>query len=108
MAIDLSLLLTHDLQLDPSACAGQVIVVTGAGRGIGFQTARAFALLGGKVVLAELSEAGRAAEEQIRMAMKCWNALVSLKHWLHQLPMKPWRELTLPNGLSWSGNWVKF
>jgi len=66
MAIHLAKLLTHDLQLDPSAYAGQVILVTGAGRGIGLQTARAFALLGGKVVLAELSEAGRAAEEQIR------------------------------------------
>ena len=66
MAINLAELLTHDLQLDPSAYAGQVILVTGAGRGIGLQTARAFALLGGKVVLAELSEAGRAAEEQIR------------------------------------------
>ncbi len=66
MTIDLSSLLTKDLQLDASACAGQVIVVTGAGRGIGLQTARAFALLGGKVVLAELSEAGREAEKQIR------------------------------------------
>jgi NAD(P)-dependent dehydrogenase (short-subunit alcohol dehydrogenase family) len=66
MTIDLASLLTHDLQLDAAACAGQVIVVTGAGRGIGFQTARAFALLGGKVVLAELSEEGRAAERQIR------------------------------------------
>lgn len=66
MTIDLSELLLHDLQLDSSACAGLVIVVTGAGRGIGLQTARAFALLGGKVVLAELSEEGREAEENIR------------------------------------------
>jgi NAD(P)-dependent dehydrogenase (short-subunit alcohol dehydrogenase family) len=66
MDIDLAELLTHDLQLDPSAYAGQVILVTGAGRGIGLQTARAFALLGGRVVLAELSEAGREAEKQIR------------------------------------------
>ena len=41
-------------------------LVTGAGRGIGLQTARAFASLGGKVVLAELSEQGREAEQLIR------------------------------------------
>jgi hypothetical protein len=40
MDINLAELLTHDLQIDPSACAGQVIVVTGAGRGIGLQTLR--------------------------------------------------------------------
>jgi len=66
MTIDLSSLLTRDLKLDSSACDGQVIVVTGAGRGIGFQTARAFALLGGLVILAELSEQGQEAERQIR------------------------------------------
>ncbi|HTP06872.1 MAG TPA: SDR family oxidoreductase, partial [Anaerolineae bacterium] len=66
MTINLAELLTRDLHLDSSACDGQVIVVTGAGRGIGLQTARAFALLGGKVVLAELSEEGQQAERQIR------------------------------------------
>jgi NAD(P)-dependent dehydrogenase (short-subunit alcohol dehydrogenase family) len=66
MIINLAELLTRDLQLDSSACAGQVIIVTGAGRGIGLQTARAFALLGGKVVVAELSDKGREAEMQIR------------------------------------------
>jgi NAD(P)-dependent dehydrogenase (short-subunit alcohol dehydrogenase family) len=66
MSIDLYSLLKDDLKLIPSICAGQVIVVTGAGRGIGLQTARAFALLGGKVILAELSEAGREVEKQIQ------------------------------------------
>jgi hypothetical protein len=65
MTIDLYSLLTRALGLDPQACAGKVIVVTGAGRGIGLQIARAFALLGGKVVLAELSEQGQAAERLI-------------------------------------------
>jgi NAD(P)-dependent dehydrogenase (short-subunit alcohol dehydrogenase family) len=44
-----------------------VVVVTGGGQGIGFQTARIFAILGAKVVLAELSpEWGRKAENDIR------------------------------------------
>ena len=66
MAINLFSLLTDDLKLDKSSFAGQVIVVTGAGRGIGMQVARAFAFLGGKVILAELFETGREAEQQIR------------------------------------------
>ena len=66
MAINLFSLLTDDLKLDKSSFAGQVIVVTGAGQGIGLQIARAFAFLGGKVILAELFETGREAEQQIR------------------------------------------
>jgi NAD(P)-dependent dehydrogenase (short-subunit alcohol dehydrogenase family) len=66
MPINLYSLLKDDLKLDPSSCAGQVIVVTGAGRGIGLQIARAFAFLGGKVILAELSETGLDAEKQIQ------------------------------------------
>jgi NAD(P)-dependent dehydrogenase (short-subunit alcohol dehydrogenase family) len=42
-----------------------VIVVTGAGRGIDLQVARAFAFLGGKVVIAELNEPGKQVEEEI-------------------------------------------
>ncbi len=66
MTIDLHNLLTSTMKLVPHTFADQVIVVTGAGQGIGFQTARAFALLGGKVVLAELSAQGQQAEAAIR------------------------------------------
>ncbi len=44
----------------------EVAVVTGAGRGIGFEAARALVWLGAKVVIAEIDEkSGRAAEEAI-------------------------------------------
>ena len=45
---------------------GEVVVVTGAGRGIGFETARALVWLGANVVIAEIDEKnGKAAEEAI-------------------------------------------
>lgn len=66
MTIDLYHLLVTSMKLNPDAFADQVILVTGAGRGIGYHTARAFALLGGKLVLAELSEDGKTAEQSIR------------------------------------------
>ncbi len=66
MSINLYQLLTEELQLSTNAFKNQVIVVTGAGQGIGFHTARAFAFLGGKVVIAELSENGKHAECNIR------------------------------------------
>ena len=45
---------------------GEVVVVTGAGRGIGFETARSLAWLGANVVIAEIDEKnGKAAEEKI-------------------------------------------
>ncbi|MBW6465430.1 MAG: SDR family oxidoreductase [Brevefilum sp.] len=66
MPIDLFNMLTKDMQLDPQVFLNQIVIVTGAGRGIGFHTSRAFALLGAKVVLAELSAEGKTAEEAIR------------------------------------------
>ena len=66
MSVELFPLLIHQMKLDPQTFSGQVIVVTGAGRGIGFHTARAFAHLGGKVILAELTNQGQDAERNIR------------------------------------------
>ena len=48
-----------------TALQGQVAVVTGAGQGIGEETARMLAHLGACVVLAELNETGRATQLQI-------------------------------------------
>jgi NAD(P)-dependent dehydrogenase (short-subunit alcohol dehydrogenase family) len=45
---------------------GEVVVVTGAGRGIGFEAARALVWLGANVVIAEIDEKnGKAAEDSI-------------------------------------------
>lgn len=66
MAINLNNLLTNTMGLNPKAFDNQVIVVTGAGRGIGLFTARAFACLGGSVILAELSDEGIAAQKAIQ------------------------------------------
>ena len=64
--IDLVELLIDNLGFNYRAFENQVVVITGAGRGIGLQTARAFAILGAHVVLAELSEEGGSAEAMIR------------------------------------------
>lgn len=53
---------------DHMALQGQVAVVTGAGQGIGRETARLLAYLGASVVIAELSEAGRDTERLINSA----------------------------------------
>ena len=46
--------------------SGEVAVITGAGRGIGYETARALAWLGAKVIIAEINEQnGKNAEESI-------------------------------------------
>lgn len=66
MTIELNSLLTSSMNLNPKTFSDQVIVVTGAGRGIGFYTARAFARLGGRVVLAELSDEGVSAQKAIQ------------------------------------------
>jgi NAD(P)-dependent dehydrogenase (short-subunit alcohol dehydrogenase family) len=45
---------------------GEVAVVTGAGRGIGRETARALAFLGASVAIAEISESGLSTQSEIR------------------------------------------
>lgn len=65
MNIDLAALLKNQLHLERGVCERQVAVVTGGGRGIGLQTARAFALLGARVVIAEITDEGKQAEAQI-------------------------------------------
>jgi NAD(P)-dependent dehydrogenase (short-subunit alcohol dehydrogenase family) len=65
MGTDLKTIL-NSIGLKQDEFKDRVVIVTGAGRGIGFQAARAFALLGGKVVLAEKSAEGKQAEELIR------------------------------------------
>lgn len=64
MEINLKQLL-NDLGMTQGEFQDSVVVVTGAGRGIGLQVARAFALLGGKTVIAELSEEGKRVAEFI-------------------------------------------
>ncbi len=54
------------LELTPGVLDGRVAVVTGAGRGIGRETARALALLGASVMIAELSDQGAEVEQIIR------------------------------------------
>ena len=52
-------------KLNGQALKDQVIIVTGAGGGIGFEAARSLAWLGAKVVLAEISSSGKAAADKI-------------------------------------------
>jgi len=61
-------LLFNTLKLQPAECSGKVVVVTGAGRSIGEQVARAFAWLGAEVVIAELSTQGQRVADTICQA----------------------------------------
>jgi NAD(P)-dependent dehydrogenase (short-subunit alcohol dehydrogenase family) len=57
--------------LKPDALAGQVVVITGAGGGIGFEAARALAWLGAHVVSAEIDrKTGRDAAERINRELE--------------------------------------
>ena len=56
------------LGMAPQALKGQVILVTGAARGIGAEAARTMARLGADVVMADLSATGEAVAEAIRQA----------------------------------------
>lgn len=51
--------------LTQESLKGQVAIVTGAGGGIGFEAARGLAWLGARVVIAEISSAGKRAVERI-------------------------------------------
>jgi len=53
-------------KLDRAALAGEVVIVTGAGGGIGFEAARSLLYLGARVVIAEIDVAsGREAEAKL-------------------------------------------
>lgn len=62
METDLLNILTNIMHFPSNAFAGQVILVTGGGRGIGYQIAKGFGLLGSTVILAEKSSDGQSAE----------------------------------------------
>ncbi len=53
--------------LSRDSLKGEIAIVTGAGRGIGYEAARALAWLGANVIIAEIDEKnGKAAEENLR------------------------------------------
>lgn len=58
----------EQLGLARNTLAGRAAVVTGGGRGIGRETARALAWLGVRVVVADISDAGRETERLIQDA----------------------------------------
>jgi NAD(P)-dependent dehydrogenase (short-subunit alcohol dehydrogenase family) len=57
-------------QLNPRSLQGQVAIVTGAGRGIGYEAARALAWLGARVIIAEIDrKTGEPAAKAINQEM---------------------------------------
>lgn len=60
-----SSLAVEHLPLKRENLAGKTMLVTGGGRGIGREIARAFAWAGARVVIAEISEEGRETERQV-------------------------------------------
>jgi NAD(P)-dependent dehydrogenase (short-subunit alcohol dehydrogenase family) len=57
-------------KLTRQSLAGQVVIVTGAGGGIGFETARALAWLGAHAIIAEVNQKnGKAAAERINQEL---------------------------------------
>ncbi|MFP4343616.1 MAG: SDR family NAD(P)-dependent oxidoreductase [Anaerolineales bacterium] len=62
--------LIHSGNLEADALAGRVAIVTGAGRGIGFEAARSLALLGAHVVIAEVDRR-TGPEAARRIAAEC-------------------------------------
>ena len=51
-------------RLDPTSLAGQVVIVTGAGGGIGFEAARSVLALGGSAVIADIDRASLSSAER--------------------------------------------
>jgi len=62
--------------LTRQSLAGQIAIVTGAGRGIGYETARALAWMGAQVIIAEIDKTtGAAASKQITAEMGAGSAM---------------------------------
>jgi NAD(P)-dependent dehydrogenase (short-subunit alcohol dehydrogenase family) len=59
----------------PSTLSGQIAIVTGGGGGIGFETARALAWLGARVIIAEINKSGKIAAERINQEMRIESAI---------------------------------
>jgi NAD(P)-dependent dehydrogenase (short-subunit alcohol dehydrogenase family) len=58
--------LLERMGLSRSSLAGKVVIVTGAGQGIGKELSRALAWLGANVIIAEIRDTGAAVEQLIR------------------------------------------
>ena len=69
-------MLIEKANLNKDTLSGKVILITGAGGGIGFEAARAFAYLGANVVIAEIdSEKGMKAQNAINSEMRSERAV---------------------------------